>query len=292
MDNIFKGLITALITPFRDGKIDFGALKKLLEYQIQNDVDGIIIAGSTGEGGSLDLEEYKNLLQEAVNITDKRVPIIGSCGASSTSMATEISEVTSKAGANGIMIKLPPYVRPTQKGIYEHFKIIHDTINLPIMIYATFGRAGIDVEDETIFELAKLPRIAALKDACANLERPLRISANIKESFNILAGDDSIALAFNAQGAAGCVSAASNITPWLCKELQNHWNSGSIGAALKIHQQLLPIYQSLLMEPNPIGVKYAAYYLGLCENELRLPLIPAQEATRVKIEQAIKLLNE
>jgi 4-hydroxy-tetrahydrodipicolinate synthase len=292
MGNIFQGLITALITPFKNGDIDFASLKKLLDYQMQNNVDGIIIGGSTGEGMSLSGGEYKVLLEEAVNISDQKVPIIGACGASSTHSAIEIAKATDSAGADGLMVTLPPYVKPMSQGIYQHFKSVHDACKLPIMIYAIKSRTGINIDDDCLLELSKLPRIVALKDSCQDLQRPLRISAIVKKDFNILAGDDELSLAFNAQGARGCVSVASNIAPLHCKAIQNNWLRSENLAALKIHQQLVPLYNALFAETNPIGVKYAAHFLGFCENELRLPLTPATAATQAQIRKAIESLNE
>lgn len=287
MNNIFKGLLTAIITPFKDGRIDFLSLEKILEFQIENAVDGIIIAGSTGEGSSLTIDEYSALLQAAVDITKKRLPIIAGCGSSNTNFARNLLLECSKTNVDGIMGTTPPYVKPSQEGIYQHFKILHDECDLPIMLYSVPSRTGIDFKDETIIRLADLPRIIALKDASTDLERPLRLKNKLKSNFNFLAGNDELSLAYNAQGGCGCVSVVANISPNLCIAMQEHWRKGNIKSAIKIHQQLLPLYKALFIEGNPAGVKYALHYLGLSLGEIRLPLVEVSSQTKAIIEEAI-----
>jgi 4-hydroxy-tetrahydrodipicolinate synthase len=290
-NNIFKGLITALITPFKDNRIDFMSLERLLEYQIKNGVDGIIVAGSTGEGLSLNNDEYQALLQAAVDITKKRVPIIAGCNSSSTDFAINQVMQVQKIALDGLMCTTPFYIRPTQEGLYQHFKAIDDVAELPIMIYSVPKRTGVDFNDETILRLAELNNIVALKDATGDLNRPLNISAKVKTDFNLLTGDDETSLAYNAHGGVGCVSVVANIAPKLCKELQDQWKKGNFKSALKIHQQLLPIYKALFSETNPIGVKYAAEHLGMCLSSLRLPLTEATIETKVKIQEILKTLD-
>jgi 4-hydroxy-tetrahydrodipicolinate synthase len=292
MNNIFYGLITALITPFKDGRIDFLSLEKILEYQIANDIDALLIAGVTGEGLSLNREEYSTLLQAVLDINKKRVPIIVGY-ASNTKSVVEMALESEQAKVDGLMVVVPPYVKPSQAGLYEHFKTIHDATNLPIMLYSAPSRAGTDFIDDTIIKLSALPRIMAMKDCGADIERPLRLSAKLAKDFHLLTGDDSVYLAYSAQGGVGCVSVASNIMPKLCKELQAQWKKGNFKSALKIHQQLLPLYKALFKDGNPTGVKYAAQHLGLCSSELRLPLVQASPETKLQIEEAInKLLTE
>lgn len=291
MNNIFKGLITAIITPFKNNKLDLEALEKILEYQIKSEVNAVIIAGSTGEGSSLSFEEYKLLLQTSRDIVNKRIPIISGCSTNNTAYAVELAAISAKIGVDGFMISPPSYVKPTQTGIYKHIKSVHDICDLPIMLYLVPSRTGVDFTDETIYKLAELPQIVALKDAGIDLERPLRIKANIKKDFNLLCGNDDLSLAYNAQGGIGCVSVVSNIAPKLCKELQDKWNQAKINEALEIHRKLLPLYKALFIESNPIPVKYAMHYLGFCENEIRLPLIEASNETRRKIEEIITFLS-
>ncbi|WP_342225460.1 4-hydroxy-tetrahydrodipicolinate synthase [Rickettsia endosymbiont of Urophora cardui] len=291
MNNIFKGLITAIITPFKNNKLDLDALEKILEYQINAEVHAVVIAGSTGEGSSLSFEEYKLLLQTAKDIINKRIPVISGCSSNNTAYAIELAAESTKIGVDGFMISLPSYLKPTQDGIYKHFEAIHEASNLPIMLYSVPSRTGVDFTDETIFKLAKLPSILALKDAGIDLERPLRIKSVVNKEFNLLCGNDDLSLAFNAQGGVGCVSVISNITPKLCKELQEKWDNNDVKGALETHQKLLPLYTALFVESNPIPVKYAMHYLGLCTNEIRLPLTEATDTTKKQIEEIITSLS-
>ncbi|MCC8417735.1 MAG: 4-hydroxy-tetrahydrodipicolinate synthase [Rickettsia endosymbiont of Bryobia graminum] len=287
MNNIFTGLITALITPFKNNQLDFASLEKIVNYQIDNKVDGIVVGGSTGEGTSLTLEEYRNLLEAAVKVVDKRLPVIAGCSANSTNVAVEMIKISEDIGTDGFMCSVPPYVKPMQEGIYLHFEALHNASNLPIMLYSVPSRTIFDFTDETILRLSKLPRIVALKDAYNDLERPIRLKNMIDKEFNLLCGNDEIALSYNAQGGVGCVSVASNIAPKLCKELQESCQNNNYHKALTIQQQLSPLYKSLFLESNPIGTKYAAYKLGLCTNELRLPLTAATNNTQEKINKII-----
>ncbi|WP_342271007.1 4-hydroxy-tetrahydrodipicolinate synthase [Candidatus Tisiphia endosymbiont of Parasteatoda lunata] len=286
-NNIFKGLITAIITPFKDNKLDFVSLEKILNYQIDNKVDGVVIAGSTGEGPSLSLQEYQSLLEIAVEITKNRTQIIAGCAAMTTSTAVDMIQICTKISVDGFMCSIPSYVKPTQEGIYLHFETIHNASNLPIMLYSVSSRTVVDFSDDTIVRLSKLPRIVAFKDAGNDLERPLRIKAAVSKDFNLLCGNDELALSYNVHSGVGCVSVASNVTPSLCKKLQDNCRDGNYQEALQIQQQLLPIYKALFAESNPIPVKYAVARLGLCSNELRLPLTSAGKVTEEKINKAM-----
>lgn len=286
-NNIFKGLITAIITPFKDNKLDFVSLEKILDYQIDNKVDGVVIAGSTGEGSSLSLREYQSLLEMAVEITKNRTQVIAGCCAITTSIAIDMIKICTKIPVDGLMCSIPSYVKPMQEGIYLHFEAIHNVSDLPIMLYSVPSRTVVDFSNDTIVRLSKLPRIVAFKDAGTDLERPLRIKDAVSKYFNLLCGNDGIALSYNAHSGVGCVSVASNIAPSLCKKLQDNCYAGNYKEALQIQQQLLPLYKALFVETNPIPVKYAAARLGLCANELRLPLTSVSKATEEKINKAM-----
>ncbi|WP_341749611.1 4-hydroxy-tetrahydrodipicolinate synthase [Candidatus Tisiphia endosymbiont of Sialis lutaria] len=289
-NNIFKGVITAMITPFKENKLDFASVEKIVNYQIANKVDGIVVAGSTGEGASLTLQEYQSLLQAVMEIVNKRMPVIAGCSAMTTSTAVDMVQICTEIAVDGFMCSIPSYVKPTQEGIYLHFETIHNASNLPIMLYSVPSRTLADFSDDTIIRLSKLPRIVALKDAGNDLERPLRIRAIVKD-FNLLCGNDELALSYNAHSGVGCVSVASNITPSLCKKLQDDCREGNYQEALQVQQQLLPIYKALFAESNPIPVKYAAARLGLCANELRLPLTSANVVTEEKINKAMEYVG-
>lgn len=285
MNNIFKGLITAIITPFKNNQLDLEALEKILEYQIKAEINGIILAGTTGEGSSLSFEEYKLLLQTSKDIVNKRITIISGCSSNNTAYAKELAAESTKIGVDGFMASPPSYLKPTQEGIYKHFEAMHEASNLPIMLYSAPTRSGVDFADETIYKLSKLPRILALKDCGVDLERPMRVRAVVKEDFNLLTGNDDVALSYSAQGGVGWVSVASNVAPKLCRELLDRWYKNDVKGALEIHQKLLPLYKTLFVESNPIPVKYAMHYLGFCENEIRLPLTEATEKTKKQIEE-------
>ena len=290
MTNIFQGLITAVITPFKVNKLDLFSLEKILNYQMAANVDAVMVSGSTGEGGSLTKEEYQLLIKTTLAVINKKLPVIAGCHSVSTEFAVEIAKTVNMLSVDGIMCTTPAYVRPTQAGLYQHFEAIHSATNIPIMLYTVPSRTGIDFKDETILELAKLPRIMALKDSADDIERPLRISA-INKNFHMLA-DDLYALAWNAHGGKGCVSVAANLVPKLCKQLQIEWKKGDVKKSLEIQQKLLPLYMALFCESNPIPVKYGAKLLGLCNGELRLPLTEASEVTKDKISKVINSLHE
>lgn len=286
-NNIFKGLITAIITPFKGEGLDFASLEKIIENQINADVKAIVVAGSTGEGNSLTNSEYRSLIQATMDIAKKRLAVIASCTSICSNFSVHMALECQKVAVDGLICAVPPYIKPPQEGIFQHFKAIHDAVELPIMLYSVPSRTGVDFTDETIIRLAELPRILALKDADRDLERPLRLSVKLKNKLNLLSGNDEVALAYNAQGGVGCVSAAANVAPKFCSQLQEQWQKGKIKQALKIQQQLLPLYEILFAETNPIPVKYAAHIIGLCSPEIRLPLIEATNSTKVKIEKLI-----
>lgn len=288
MSDLFKGLITAIVTPFTEDEIDFAALEKIVEYQIANKVRAIVVAGSTGEGTSLNRDEYKSLLQAAVELGQQHISIIAACCSTDTRIVIEMAQTAEQIGAAGLLCTVPPYTKPNQQGLYQHFKLVHDAVNLPIMLYSVPSRTAVDLTDDTIIKLSKLARILALKDADTDLERPLRLRPRLKDNFNLLSGNDEMALSFNAQGGVGCVSVASNIAPSLCKKLQDACQKGDFITAMKIQQQLLPLYKALFAEANPVPVKYAAHYLGLCLGKIRLPLVEATWLTQAKVREEIK----
>ncbi len=272
LNNPFLGLITALITPFKNDKIDYASLEKIINYQIDSGIKAIVIAGSTGEGATLGFEEYNSLIKSAIDISKSRINIIAGCSSSSTSYTISLAKAAEDLGAGGLMCSPPPYNKPTQNGLYGHFKVLHDATNLPIMLYAAPSRAAVDFTDNTIVELSNLPRILAIKDCAADLERPLRILNNVKDNFNVLSGDDSLSLAYNGQGASGLVSVASNIFPKEMTEVQESWNSGDLSKAISLQKRYISLYKALFIETNPIPVKFAASILGLCSEEMRMPL--------------------
>lgn len=284
---LFSGLITALITPFKNYDIDFASLKKLINHQIDGGIKSIVIAGSTGEAPTLLMEEYVTLIKAAIELSKGKLNVIAGCSSSSTKNSVEMAMTAENLGAVGLMCSPPPYNKPTQEGLYQHFKNIHNNTNIPIMLYAAPGRTGVDFTDDTIIKLAELPRIIAIKDCGGDLERPLRLISKIGNKLSILSGDDPITLSYNAQGAKGLVSPISNLFPKEIKQVQDLWAKGNHAKALELQIKLLPLYKALFSETNPISIKYAASLLGLCEAELRLPLYPPNAGNQKNIEEAI-----
>lgn len=290
----FKGIITALITPFKDNKLDVQTLEALISRQIEAGIDGIVIGGSTGEGSSLSNEEYYELISAAVEYSSKRIPIIAGITAIGTAPAVAKVKKLCKLDVDGIMCTTPHYIKPEQEGLYQHFKVINDASILPIMLYIHPGRTSCDLLDNTLLKLASLDKIVAVKDASADLERPLRVLP-LCDNLNLLTGDDSKLLAYNANGGKGCVSVIANILPKICKKLDTLWSVGNIQEALKIQQKLTPFFTAVFLESNPIGIKYCSSKLGLCNKEIRLPLTAASLLTIERIDsiltEIIKLEN-
>lgn len=287
MTHPFHGLITALITPFKNNEIDYNALQKLINHQIDGGIKAIVIAGSTGEAPTLSFEEYKNLIKAAIEYSSGKLTIIAGCSSSSTQLSIQMAKLAEELGADGLMCSPPPYNKPTQAGLYEHFKLIHDNTNLPIMLYAAPGRTGIDFNDDTLCKLSQLPRIVAIKDCSGDLERPLRLLNKLGDKLTILSGDDPVTLSYNAQGAKGLVSPISNLFPKEIKKIQDLWFSGKTAEALEAQIKLIDLYKALFIETNPIAIKYAASLLGLCEAELRLPLCAPNVNNQKIIEETI-----
>ncbi len=285
--NIYEGLITALITPFKNGKIDKTALAKLIEFQISAGVKGIVIGGSTGEGTSLQDEDYYNLIKLSTQVADKKINIIAGLSSVSTEYAVNKAKILNQSGINGIMCTVPHYIRPEQEGIVNHFQLLHDNTDLPLILYIHFGRTGIDLADNTILKLAECKRIVAIKDAGADIMRPLRLSRKLPSYFTMMSGNDENCIAYSSHGGKGCISVISNILPNECQQLQNYLKGGNYLEALKLQQTLFLIYEAMFAESNPIGIKYAAQLLDLCSEEIKLPLTTARLKTKESIKKIL-----
>ena len=273
---IFKGVFTALITPFQNDQIDYPALYNLLDRQIKAGIDAIIIGGSTGEGSSLLEDEHCELIASAVKYTKKNVPIVAGVNAVSTREVVKKVTTLCKLGVDGLMCTAPHYIRPEQSGLVAHYKAISEVSNVPIMIYIHPVRTACDFSDDTLIEITKFKNISSVKDATSDLEKPLRILPKVK-NFTMLTGNDPSVLSYNANGGVGCVSVIANILPKLCKKIDDYWRSGDIKSALELQQKLVPLFSAIFMESNPIGIKYALAKLKLCSHEIRLPLTPAKQ---------------
>ncbi|GBF26607.1 4-hydroxy-tetrahydrodipicolinate synthase [bacterium MnTg02] len=291
---MFRGSLTALITPFKDGKLDEEAFRRIVEWQIDEGTHGLVPVGTTGESPTLDHEEHMRVVEICVETANGRVPVIAGAGSNSTAEAIELTKHAKSAGANGVLVVTPYYNKPTQEGLYQHFKAINDCANIPILIYNIPGRSIVDMSVVTMTRLFELPNIAGVKDATANPVRASQQRAAMGPKFIQLSGEDATALAFNAHGGQGCISVTANIAPALCSEFQGACLNGDFKRALEIQDQLMPVHDALFIESNPGPVKYAAERLGLCRSEIRLPLVPISEESRRAVDEALvqaRLLN-
>ena len=285
---MFTGSIPALITPFTNNEIDYNSFNKIIEWSIKEGSHGFVPCGTTGESPTLTHEEHKKVVEECVNIVDKRVPVIAGTGSNSTYEAIEFTKHAEKSGADGALVVTPYYNKPTQKGLYKHFEIIASNTKLPIIIYNIPGRSVVDMSIETMNELSKINNIIGVKDATNDLFRPLLSRTIIKKDFCYLSGEDGTALSFLAQGGVGCISVTANIAPKLCSQMHNAWRENDIDTALKINYNLAKLHYSLFVETSPGPVKYAAELLKLCSSETRLPLVPINQNTKDLIKESMR----
>jgi 4-hydroxy-tetrahydrodipicolinate synthase len=286
------GMLTALITPFKNNKIDENAYEKLIEHQIKNGIHGLVPCGSTGEFATLEEEEILQTIKLCVEVVNKRVPVIAGIGTNNTVKTVNFAQIVSKLGVDAVMAVVPYYNKPSQKGLYEHYKLIHDAINIGLVLYNVPGRTVTDLLPATTAQLAKLPRIIALKDATANLERPLQILSQLQHTdFTLLSGDDVTFLAHNINGGHGSISVASNVVPKQMVQIQNLCQQGKYNQALELHTKLLPLYDVLFCESNPVPVKYALELMGVCSSAVRLPLWELSDINKEKIRNVLKKLE-
>jgi len=288
---MFYGSIPAVITPFKNNDIDYNSLSKIVEHLIVNGSNGLVPCGTTGESPTLSHEEHKKIIEETIKISDGRVPIIAGTGSNNTFEAIEYTKHAESAGADAALIVTPYYNKPTQLGLYQHYKSIADETSLPIIIYNIPGRSIVDMSIETMIELSKLKNIIGVKDATNDLFRPLLTKKKMNSDFCYLSGEDGTALAFLAQGGHGCISVTANVAPKLCSDMQKFWREGDIRNAQKINLQLSGLHNSLFLESSPAPVKYAASLIGLCDSETRLPLIEIQESTKQAVKKSLQENN-
>ena len=282
------GSMTALITPFADGKVDEKRFQSFVQWQIEQGTQGLIPCGTTGESPTLTHAEHQRVTELCLEVAKGKVPIIAGCGSNSTQEAVSLTQHAQEAGADAALIVTPYYNKPTQEGLYQHFKAVHDASDLPIVIYNIPGRSVINMSVETMARLAELPRIAGVKDATGDILRPVRTRATCGESFAQLTGEDGNVLAFLAQGGHGCISVTSNLAPALCAQLHKAWADGDIKTASRINDQLMPLHDAMFCESSPGPVKYGAALLGLCRYEFRLPLVPVAKASEKAVEAAMR----
>ncbi|WP_262029927.1 4-hydroxy-tetrahydrodipicolinate synthase [Microvirga sp. Mcv34] len=283
----FKGSITALVTPFKDGAVDEAAFRSFINWQIQEGTSGLVPVGTTGESPTLSHAEHERVVEICVQETKGRVPVIAGAGSNSTAEAVSFSRHAEKVGADAVLIVTPYYNKPTQEGLYQHFKAINDAIGIPIFIYNIPGRSIIDMSVETMARLYELKNIVGVKDATANMARASLQRQVLGTDFIQLSGEDATALGFMAHGGHGCISVTSNVAPRLCAEMQSACLKGDYASALKVQDRLMPLHTNLFIETNPTPVKYAASLLGLMEDHVRLPLVPASENAKQAVRSAM-----
>ncbi len=285
---MFKGSYTALITPFDGDQVDFDAVARLVEEQIQSGTHGLVPVGTTGESPTLSHSEHEQVVERCIAVAKGRVPVIAGAGSNATKEAVALARHAQRAGASAVLVVTPYYNKPTQEGLYQHFKAVNDAVSIPILIYNIPGRSVVDMSVATMARLFALPNIAGVKDATA---LPVRVSqqrAAMGEDFVQMSGEDATALAFMAHGGHGCISVTSNVAPRLCADFQNACLAGNFRHALQLHDQLMPLHEALFVESNPGPVKYAASRLGLCKADTRLPLAPVSEQTKAVVDAALE----
>tara|TARA_Y100000590_G_scaffold116754_1_gene133251 strand:- start:951 stop:1835 length:885 start_codon:yes stop_codon:yes gene_type:complete len=292
---MFKGSIVALITPFKNGLMDEAKYASLIHHHISNGTKGVVPAGTTGESPTLNHEEHKKVIEIAVKECKGKIPVIAGTGSNSTAEAIELSKHAEKAGANGLLIVTPYYNKPTQEGLYQHYKSINDSVGIPIIIYNIPPRSVIDMSVDTMARLFELKNIAGVKDATADLNRVDQQLKKMGPEFIQLSGEDGTALEFNMRGGVGCISVTANVAAKLCSEFQDASlsknNSNLLSKAKEINKKLMPLHNALFIESNPSPVKYAASLLNLSSDEVRLPLVRVTEKTKKEVQKALKIAN-
>jgi 4-hydroxy-tetrahydrodipicolinate synthase len=284
---MFKGSIPALITPMKDGAIDEEKFQSFVDWQINEGSNGVVPCGTTGESPTMSHDEHMRVTELCVEVAKDRVPVIAGTGSNSTDEAVSLTKHAKKAGADAALVVTPYYNKPTQEGLYRHYKAIHDAGDLPIIIYNIPGRSVVDMTVATMARLAKLPNIIGVKDATQDLTRPMLTRLAIDKDFCQLSGEDGTAVPFLAGGGDGCISVTANVAPRQCSEMHKAWRDGDIDTCLALQDRLMPLHSALFCESSPGPVKYAASLLDKCSAETRLPLCEIAEESKAKVKKAM-----
>ena len=283
----FRGSFTALITPFKNGSLDEKAFRDLVDWQIVEGTNGLVPVGTTGESPTLSHDEHMHVVEWCVEQAKGRVPVIAGAGSNSTREAVSLAQHAEEAGADAVLVVSPYYNKPTQEGLYQHFKAINDAIGIPIIMYNIPSRSVIDISVDTMKRLYELKNVAGVKDATANMTRVSQQRSALGADFNQLSGEDITALGFMAHGGHGCISVTSNVAPRLCAQFQNACLRGDYATALTLQDKLAPLHLNLFVETSPAPIKYAMSLLGKCSNVLRLPMVPASEKAQSAVREAM-----
>jgi len=284
---MFKGSVTALITPFSNGQVDEAAFQRFVQWQIDQGSHGVVPCGTTGESPTLSHAEHRRVTELCLEVAKGKIPVIAGTGSNSTAEAISLTRHAEEAGADAALVVTPYYNKPTQEGLYQHFKAISETVDIPIIIYNIPGRSIVDMSVETMARVAKLPNVVGVKDATADLTRPAKTRAAISRDFTQLSGEDATVVPFLAQGGHGCISVTSNVAPRACADLHEAWQRRDFDTVERINDRLMPLHQALFIEASPGPAKYAASLLGRCENRLRLPLVSVTPATEERVREAM-----
>ena len=283
-----RGSCTALITPFKNGKVDAAGFQRFVEWQIEQGTDVLVPVGTTGEAPTLSHTEHRQVIELCIKAARGRVPVIAGAGSNSTEEAIELTRFAKAAGAAAALHSTGYYNKPTQDGLYRHFKAINDAVDLPFIVYNVPVRTIVDISAATVARISELPWFAGIKDATANVARESLHRLMIRKPYTALSGEDATALGYNAHGGTGCISVTSNVAPNLCARFQKACTAGDFTAARALHEQLMPLHEALFVETNPAPVKYAAWRLGVIESpECRLPLAPTMESTHKAVDAAL-----
>jgi 4-hydroxy-tetrahydrodipicolinate synthase len=285
---LFHSSYTALLTPFKDNKVDYSSYKELIDFQINNGTHGLVPVGTTGESPTLSHDEHKKLIEVCIEQSNGRVPVIAGAGSNSTSEAVDFVKHACSAGADGLLVVTPYYNKPTQTGLLAHYNELIKHSSKPIIIYDIPGRSVIQMTDETMAKLAQNQFIVGVKDATADLTRPTRLQNIIGDNFIQLSGEDGTALAYLAAGGHGCISVTANIAPNLLSRMHNAWKKGDINTAQEINKKLMPLHDALFCETSPGPLKYAASLLEICSSDARLPIVEIEEDSKLKVKDALK----
>ena len=285
---MFNGAFTALVTPFRNGEVDIEALEGLVEFQIAQGIHGLVPCGTTGESPTLSEEEDRLVIETVVRVTNGRVSVVAGTGSNNTASAIKYTKMAEEVGADGSLQVAPYYNKPTQEGLFRHFAAIAESTSLPLVLYNIPGRTSVTIASETIAQLAEIPNIVGIKDSTLSMNMVSDIRRLCGEDFDILSGDDPMTLPLMALGGVGVISVASNVAPGAVSDLVNAMNSGDLARGRELHYRLLPLIRALSVETNPIPVKAAASLLGLCSDELRLPLVPMSGENLRRLQEVME----
>ena len=285
---MFNGVFTALVTPFRNGEVDVEALEGLVEFQIAQGIHGLVPCGTTGESPTLSEEEDRLVIETVVRVANGRVSVVAGTGSNNTASAIKYTKMAEEVGADGSLQVAPYYNKPTQEGLFRHFAAIAESTSLPLVLYNIPGRTSVTIASETIAQLAEIPNIVGIKDSTLSMNMVSDIRRLCGEDFDILSGDDPMTLPLMALGGVGVISVASNVAPGAVSDLVNAMNSGDLARGRELHYRLLPLIRALSVETNPIPVKAAASLLGLCSDELRLPLVPMSGENLRRLQEVME----